>query len=228
MTTETIMVIDDDQDLRESIVEILEDYGYSVTSCETAEDALQAMQDGAPRLALVDNMMPGMGGMALLPLMKKDYPATKIIMITAFSTVDNAVAAMRSGADDYITKPFKRDDLLMAVRRAMEELKFAELKFTELKFKQQQSEPCMDEALACLSNQIRRQILTTLSTQGEMRFMDITRSLGIRDHTKVNFHLKNLKSNSLISQDREKNYRLTPQGEKLIDCLNVLSKRIPL
>lgn len=218
MITETILVVDDDQDLRESMVEILEDYGYTVTACPTSEAALQAMEENVPRLALVDNMMPGMGGMALLPLIKKDYPATKIIMITAFSTVDNAVAAMRSGADDYLAKPFKRDELLMAVRRALE----------EQKFDQQQSEPGMDEALACLSNPIRRQILTTMAAQGEMRFMDITRTLGIRDHTKVNFHLKNLKSNSLISQNREKSYRLTAQGEKIIECLQMLSKRIAL
>jgi DNA-binding response OmpR family regulator len=210
------MVIDDDQDLRESIVEILEEYGYAVTSCATAEAALQAMKDDAPCLVLVDNMMPGMGGMALLPLIKRDFPATRIIMITAFSTVDNAVAAMRSGADDYLAKPFKRDELLVAVRRVLEELKFA----------QQESEPGMDEALACLSNPIRRQILVTLSTKGEMRFMDITRTLGIPDHTKVNFHLKNLKTNNLISQNREKCYRLTSQGEKIIDCLQLLSKRI--
>ena len=67
MISDTIMVIDDDQDLRESIVEILEEYGYTVTSCATAEAALQAMKDDAPCLVLVDNMMPGMGGMALLP-----------------------------------------------------------------------------------------------------------------------------------------------------------------
>ena len=174
------------------------------------------MKETVPRLALVDNMMPGMGGMALLPLIKKDYPATKIIMITAFSTVDNAVAAMKSGADDYLAKPFKRDDLIVTVRRALEELKFT----------QQQAEHCMDEALACLSNEIWRQILSTLATQGEMRFMDITRTLGIRDHTKVNFHLKNLKTNNLISQKREKIYRLTPQGEKIIECLHLLAKRI--
>lgn len=216
MITETIMVIDDDQDLRESIVEILEEYGYTVTSRATAEAALQAMKDDVPCLALVDNMMPGMGGMALIPLIKKDYPATRIIMITAFSTVDNAVAAMRSGADDYLAKPFKRDELLVAVRRVLEELKFA----------QQEFEPGMDEALTCLSNPIRRQILAILSANGEMRFMDITRALGIGDHTKVNFHLKNLKTNNLISQNREKTYRLTPQGEKIIDCLHLLSKRI--
>ncbi|MBU1566162.1 MAG: response regulator [Proteobacteria bacterium] len=215
MITESIMVIDDDQDLRDSMVEILEANGYQVMASETAEAGLLKMADKVPRLVLVDNMMPGMGGMALIPLVRKDYPGTKIIMITAFSTVDNAVAAMKSGADDYLTKPFRRDDLLMAVRRTLE----------MAKFEHQQVDPDMDEALACLANQIRRQILATLAENGEMRFMDITRTLGISDHTKVNFHLKNLKAARLVTQNREKIYRLTPQGKKIFDCLHLLAKR---
>ena len=59
-----------------------------------------------------------------------------------------------------------------------------------------------------------------------MRFMDITRHLGISDHTKVNFQLKNLKSNHLVSQNRLKAYHLTPQGEKMVDFLNLFAKRI--
>lgn len=215
--SETICVIDDDNDLRESITEILRDNGFTVIAFETAEAALQELQSQIPTLAIVDNMMPGMGGMAFIPILKKEHPQVKIIMITAFSTVENAVTAMRSGADDYLAKPFKRDDLLVTVRRNLE----------ELKFEQQLNAPGMDDALACLSNQIRRQILSTLSQKGRMKFMDITRYLKISDHTKVNFHLKNLKTNSLVCQDREKHYSLTPQGEKMVDCLSALSKQIP-
>ena len=217
MINENIWVIDDDSDLRESITEILLDNGFNVSSFETAEAALQGFQSQIPSLAIVDNMMPGMGGMAFIPILKKEHPNVKIIMITAFSTVENAVTAMKSGADDYLAKPFKRDDLLATVRRSLE----------ELKFEQQLSGPGMDDALACLSNQIRRQILTTLSSKGRMKFMEITRHLKISDHTKVNFHLKNLKMNSLVSQDREKFYNLTLQGEKMVDCLSVLSRQIP-
>ena len=216
MTTETIMVIDDDLDLRESIIEILEDNNFSVIGCESAEVALQKIKVGIPCLIIVDNMMPGMGGMAFIPLVKNNYPNTMIIMITAFSTVDNAVAAMKSGADDYLAKPFKRDELLVAVKRNLEKLKFTQLL----------PETVMDDALACLSNPIRRNILAALSEKKTMRFMDITRHLEISDHTKVNFHLKNLKSNSLVCQDREKAYLLTPQGEKMIDCLHLLSTRL--
>ena len=216
MVAETILVIDDDQDLLESIVEILENNAFAVSGCDSAETALEIIKISPPRLVIVDNMMPGMGGMALMPLLKSEYPNIRIIMITAFSTVENAVAAMKSGADDYLTKPFRRDELLVAVRRNLEELKFM----------RQLSEPGMDDALACLANQIRRKILAALAEEKQMRFMNLTRHLEISDHTKVNFHLKNLKMNNLIFQDREKSYRLTPEGEKMVDCLQLLSKRI--
>ncbi len=216
MANETILVIDDDQDLRESIVEILEDNDFTVTGCESAEIALQKIKIHLPVLVVVDNMMPGMGGMAFISLIRSEFPSIKIIMITAFSTVDNAVAAMKSGADDYLAKPFKRDELLMAVKRNLE----------TLKFEQQQLDPEMDEALACLANPIRRQILAALSVKREIRFMDLTRHLEIGDHTKVNFHLKNLKSNHLVAQNREKGYHLTPQGEKMANFLHLFSKNI--
>ena len=211
------MVIDDDLDLRESIIEILEQNNFTAIGCESAEIALEKIEIKNPHLIIVDNMMPGMGGMAFIPLVKNKYPSILIIMITAFSTVDNAVAVMKSGADDYLAKPFRRDELLVAVRRHLE----------GLKFEQMLPETVMDDALACLSNPIRRNILAALAEKKAMRFMDITRHLEISDHTKVNFHLKNLKSNNLISQDREKNYQLTPQGEKMIDCLHLLSTRFP-
>lgn len=214
--SETIFVIDDDQDLRESIVEILENNEFQVSSSESAESALQKIMISEPSLVIIDNMMPGMGGMAFIPLLKNECPNTKVIMITAFSTVENAVAAMKSGADDYIAKPFRRDDLLVAVRRNLE----------ELRFEQMLAGLDMDDALACLSNQIRRQILIALSEKGSMRFMDITRYLEISDHTKVNFHLKNLKTNHLVLHNGEKRYKLTPQGEKMVDCLALISKKI--
>ena len=216
MEHDHILIVDDDQDLRELIAEILDDQGFAIRVCATAEEALEVLRQEQFKVAIIDNMMPGMGGMALLSLLKNQYPAIKAIMITAFSTVDNAVAAMKSGADDYLAKPFRRDELVMCVRRNLESLRFSD----------QLLDPSMDEALACLSNPIRRKILSTLAGEGGMRFMDLTRHLGIADHTKVNFHLKTLKSNQLISQDREKNYLLSPQGKKMLDCLDLLAKRI--
>ena len=97
--SDILYVIDDDDDLRESIVEILEADGFEVRSFRTAEDALNEVSNNFPALVVVDNMMPGMGGMAFVPLLKKNRPDVKIVMITAFSTVDNAVTAMKAGVD---------------------------------------------------------------------------------------------------------------------------------
>ncbi|MEE4240757.1 MAG: response regulator [Desulfopila sp.] len=216
MSDETIFVVDDDDDLRESIVEILADRGFQPIGCANAELALQKIKLHPPRLVIVDYMMPGMGGMALITLLKKDHPNVKIIMITAFSTVDNAVSAMKTGADDYLAKPFRRDDILVAVRRNLEEQKFARSRV----------EPDMDEILACLSNRIRRQILLALSLKKKMRFMDMVRYLEISDHTKVNFHLKNLKAGNLITQEEEKCYSLTSDGEKMVDMLHLVAQKI--
>lgn len=209
-------MVDDDADLRDTLVEILEDQNYTTFCYDSAEAALQQVKIDQPQLAIVDNMMPGMGGMAFIPLLKKALPEIKVIMITAFSTVDNAVAAMKNGADDYIAKPFKKDELLMTVKCNLEELRFAD----NLEY------PEMDEALACLSNEIRRQILFLLSKKEKIRFMDLTRSLGIEDHTKVNFHLKILKTSLLVCQDREKVYGLTPQGVKIVEYLRLLNEEI--
>ena len=123
MNKKIIFVIDDDHDLRESIAEILETNGFTTVGCETAEIALQKLKDHPPDLVILDNMMPGMGGMACIPLLKKSCSTVKIVMITAFSTVDNAVTAMKLGADDYLAKPFRRDELLATVRLNLEALK---------------------------------------------------------------------------------------------------------
>lgn len=216
MASENILIIDDDEELRENLTEILLDNHFAATACESAREALDLISDSPPDLIIMDNMMPGMTGMTLLPLIKREYPAIKIIMITAFSTVDNAVEAMKVGADDYIAKPFKRDELIIAIRKNLEAIKFTQCILNN----------GMDDALFCLSNPLRRQILLLLSDHQTMRFMDIIRSLGIADHTKVNFHLKNLKTNDLVTQNRNKSYTLTSQGEKIIDCLLLLSNRI--
>jgi len=209
-----ILVIDDDQDLRESIIEILEDNNFRVQGCDSAESALERIEEESPFLIIVDNMMPGMGGMALIPILKNRHPEIKIIMITAFSTVDNAVSAMRAGADDYLAKPFRRNELLVAVQRARE----------ELKFEQRVNTIDMDATFSGLANPIRRQILLALSGNKTMGLMELTRQLEISDHTKVNFHLKNLKTNDLVHQDREKAYSLSTLGEKMILFIHTLTE----
>jgi len=208
-----ILVVDDDQDLRENLVEILDEAGFLTDSASDGDEAIDKLINNGFDLVLLDSIMPGMGGMEVLPLIKRRFPQIKVIMLTAFSTVDGAVEAMRKGADDYLTKPFKINDLLVAVRRCLEEAKFVAC--DELLN--------MDDTFKCLANATRRKTLALLQEHGKLRFMDITRKLDIDDHTKVNFHLKVLKDTALLQQDGRKYYQLSAKGKKIIECMGSIS-----
>ncbi len=208
-----ILVVDDDQDLRENLVEVLSDAGFELTAAENGEQALELLAEAEFDLVLLDLIMPIMGGMEVLPQIKRTYPKVNIIMLTAFSTVDSAVEAMRKGADEYISKPIRIADLLVVVRRVLEEAKFSycgELLNSDDMFK-------------CLANATRRKILLLLKEHGRLRFMDIARKLKIEDHTKVNFHLKILKEAELVEQDGKKQYLLSAKGEKVITCMVIVT-----
>lgn len=208
-----ILVVDDDQDLRENLMEILRSADFTPDSASNGDDAIEKLTTNDYDLVLLDSIMPGMGGMEVLPLIKRRSPQIKVIMLTAFSTVDGAVEAMRKGADDYITKPFKINDLLVSIRRCLEEAKFVAC--DELLN--------MDDTFKCLANAIRRNTLMLLEEQGKLRFMDITRKLDIDDHTKVNFHLKILKEADLLEQDGRKHYQLSPKGKKIVSCMGSIT-----
>ena len=208
-----ILVVDDDLELRENLHEVLEDNGFSVALAENGEIALGKLSVENFDLVLLDSVMPGMDGTATLPLIRRDHPKTKVIMLTAFSTINNAVEAMRSGADDYMTKPFKIDELLVAIRRCLEKAKFN--RCDEL--------INSDEMFKCLANKTRRKALLLLHQETQLKFMDITRKLGIDDHTKVNFHLKALKEANLIQQNNGKYYQLSAQGKKIVTCMNSIA-----
>jgi len=207
-----ILIVDDDKDLRDNISDVLTGAGFGVTVAAHGGEALERLDQKHFNLVLLDLVMPGMSGMELMTVVRKRWPQTRVIMMTAFSTVDNAVAAIKNGADDYITKPFKVDDLLCSVRRSFEEATFECCKGVLL----------TDEAFSCLANPLRRQILLLVHRDGELRFMDITRALGIEDHTKVNFHLRVLKEAALVEQDARKSYTLTVDGKRVIECMRVI------
>ncbi|MCL7488687.1 MAG: response regulator [Desulfobulbaceae bacterium] len=211
-----ILVVDDDQELRENIMEILNTEGFDVRAAANGEEALDLFRETPFDLMLLDLIMPKMGGMEVLSRIKREHPGVKVIMITAYSTVDNAVEAMKKGADDYITKPFKINELSMAVKKNLAEAEFLACK-TILD---------MDNTFSCLANSMRRQILVLVNQEGKIRFMDITRKLGVADHTKVNFHLKVLKEANLIEQDSKKLYLIAKEGKKVLDCLNVVMKNL--
>jgi DNA-binding response OmpR family regulator len=210
---EKILVIDDDAELRENICEILSANGFEVTLASSAEEASGLLKNDVPEIVITDFMMPGMLGTDFISHIKKQHPGVRVIMITAFATVDNAVEAMKRGADDYIAKPFKKDELLISIRKNIEENKFFKCMINI----------GMDEALSCISNVMRRKIIFMLFEEGKIRFMDITRKLHLDDHTKVNFHLKILRQANLITQDEDRMYLLTENGKKIIGCLKTIA-----
>lgn len=207
-----ILIVDDDQELRQSLQEILIEAGYSVAIARDGEEALECIREENYDLLLLDMIMPGLSGMETLLILHRKYPQLKIIMVSAFSTVDNAVEAMRHGATDFLTKPFKINDLLTTVRRVFEEARFRECKAIF----------DVEDTFNLLSNVIRRQILLLLKKKGKQRFMDITRDLKIEDHTKVNFHLKGLKEGGLVQRDEQKYYELSAEGKKITNCLDIV------
>jgi DNA-binding response OmpR family regulator len=211
-----ILVVDDDLELRENLAEVLVGFGFEAEMAESGEEALARLAAAEFDLVLLDLLMPGMGGMGTLAAIRRSFPKTKVVMLTAFATVDNAVEAMRNGAEDYLAKPFRVDELLVTVRRILEEARFRDCR-TLLD---------IDGTFNCLANALRRQIVRLIHREGRIRFMDIARRLEVADHTKINFHLKMLRDAGLIRQDEKKSYSLTEDGEKVIDCLNYMAKSL--
>jgi len=115
-----ILIIDDDTSLRRVLEYNLQEAGYAVATAPSGEEGLRLFDQIAPDLVISDMKMPGMDGMQVLKAIKERSPETLMIMVTAFGTVDIAVEAMKSGAYDYITKPFNRDELRLIVAKALQ------------------------------------------------------------------------------------------------------------
>ncbi|MFT5692878.1 MAG: two-component system response regulator FlrC [Oceanicoccus sp.] len=113
----TILVVEDDRDLREALVDTLEISGCTVVQAECAEDALQLIPEYALDMVVSDINMGAMDGVALLKEIRRSYPQLPVLLITAYGSVSSSVDAIRSGAVDYLVKPFKPQLLVDAVSR---------------------------------------------------------------------------------------------------------------
>src|SRR5947207_916628 len=115
----SILIIDDEEIMREILETLLSKEGYSVRVASGGAEGVELARSIPFDAAIVDVMMPGMDGMAVLEELKKLDDDLPVIMITAFASVENAIAAMKRGAFDYITKPFKNDEVLVVLRNAL-------------------------------------------------------------------------------------------------------------
>jgi DNA-binding NtrC family response regulator len=118
--TGSILVIDDEEIMREILEALLTREGYQVRLAASGEEGLELARATPFDAAIVDVMMPGMDGMTTLEELRRLDEDLPVLMITAFASVETAIAAMKRGAFDYITKPFKNDEVLIVARNAVE------------------------------------------------------------------------------------------------------------
>jgi len=116
---ETVLIVDDNEDFRWNLSNTLKDEGYNVITASEGRKALRKVEENSPNLVLLDIKLPGMDGMQVLEKMKKIDKDLIIIMITAYGGIKGAVKAMKSGAFDYITKPFDNEELILTLEKAL-------------------------------------------------------------------------------------------------------------
>jgi len=115
-----ILVVDDEPNMRALFNKILGKEGYLVETASSAEEAVKLLDKEQVDLVISDLKMEGMDGIQLLKKVKEGRPDTPVILLTAFGTIDSAVAAMKEGAFDYLTKPVNNDEVILVVKKALE------------------------------------------------------------------------------------------------------------
>ena len=115
-----VLLIDDDASLRRVTEYSLHSAGFNVLSAADGKQGLASFRVDCPEVVITDIQMPGMSGYEVLQQIKNERPETLVIVITAHSSVEKAVEAMKQGAHDYLSKPFSRDELMIVVEKAFE------------------------------------------------------------------------------------------------------------
>ena len=115
----TVFIVDDDRDVRESLQELLESVGLPSKSFGTAKEFLSSPRSDGPSCLILDVRLPGISGLDLQHELKKGKVSIPIIFLTAHADVPMSVKAMKSGAVEFLTKPFRQQDLLDAVQRSL-------------------------------------------------------------------------------------------------------------
>lgn len=148
MELEQILVVDDEEAIREVVSTMLESKGYRCTAVSNGRAAQEQVKRVTPDLVLSDMIMPEMDGIKLLDWLREYDPEVPVIMVTAIHDISTALEAIRRGAYDYILKPFEKDQLFLGVGRALQHRRLvAENRSYQLKLEQQ-----VEERTAQLSN----------------------------------------------------------------------------
>ncbi len=115
-----ILVVDDERSMREFLEIFFRREGFEVETAESVDTAALVLENDEIDLVITDMQMPGKTGLDLLQVARDVTPETPVIVVTAFATTDSAIAAMKDGAYDYVTKPFKVDEMRIVVEKALE------------------------------------------------------------------------------------------------------------
>ncbi|XXT18244.1 response regulator [Sorangium sp. So ce429] len=119
-SSQNVMIVEDDDDLGRFVVDIATDHGYHATHVADALSGIKLLSSAKFELLITDIRMPGMDGIELIARAKELDPFLAVIAITAFGSVETGMRALRVGAADYLSKPFRSDELSSRMRRALE------------------------------------------------------------------------------------------------------------
>lgn len=120
MKEERILVVDDDRVIRDGLQRILKAEGYVVEALSGGRQAVDRLEEADFDLIITDLKMPGMSGLEVLQAIKAEHPDLPVILITGYAAIDNAVEVMKSGAADYLAKPFANDEIIHKVRKSLD------------------------------------------------------------------------------------------------------------
>lgn len=155
-----ILVVDDEETVRNLLQRTLAEAGYSVTTAANGEETLSAVSQGEVEVVLLDIKMPGMSGIEVLGKLTADWPDICVIIVTAVVDTQTAVEALKMGAYDYITKPFKRDEVVKKVQEAIEKWNYQlqdKRRYLQLKESITQQTQRMQEQFTELVNSLIRE-----------------------------------------------------------------------
>lgn len=131
MSETRILIVDDEDTLRMTLADLLASEEREIVTAASGEEALAYLEDGTFDLLVVDLIMPGIDGLQVIDVAQKLSPQARIIMLTAYGTLDSAIQAMRRGATDYLLKPASAPQIEAAVDRALQQ-RFEEARRQEL------------------------------------------------------------------------------------------------
>ena len=202
-----ILVVDDERIIREGAERILAKEGWKTTIAENGERGLELIKNDEFQILLLDLMMPGISGMEVLKTVRETHPNLLVVVITGYATIENAVSAMKSGAYDFIPKPFTPDQLRIVVRRALDKLNLereAELLRIEREKSLQDIANEKSKTLTIINHMADGVLVTDQNGYIVLNNPAVTRMLELEEESPLGKHFSEWTKNENLTQMLEK------------------------